>query len=262
MQANNSFGLAQLPLIHRLDPRTKLVWLLTVFIVVLLPERPEIVGLMTLLVLTGAIWARAWRELLRLKWLFSGLALFTIGLWSVLARGPTPLLWRISQESLAYGTATFLKLTTMMAAGLVLLATTRVEELFLGLVKLRLPYPVAFAFALALRWVPEIFATVARVKEAQTARGFMAETGPLRKRLQQHLPLLVPIFLLTLRRSQTMAWALESRGFQMGRERSYLLDLRLRSQDWVALALAAGTLFIFAAFHYRGIDRLPGLQLP
>ena len=41
----------------------------------------------------------------------------------------------MSRESLAFGMATFLKLATMMLAGLVLLATTRVEELFLGLVR-------------------------------------------------------------------------------------------------------------------------------
>ncbi len=261
MQENNG-PLTPATLIHRLDPRTKLVWLLVSFIIVLLPERPEVVGLGTLIVLAQMAWARAWRELARIRWLLVGLAVFSIGLWSLMARGPTPLIWRISQESLAFGAATFLKLATMMAAGLVLLAATRIEELFLGLVKLRLPYPVAFAFALALRWVPEIFATAQRVKEAQAVRGLELETGTPWIRLKRHLPLLVPIFLLTLRRSQAMAWALESRGFQMSRERTYLLDLRLAARDWLALALAAGVLSLFAALHYWGFDRIPGLVLP
>jgi hypothetical protein len=46
----------------------------------------------------------------------------------------------------------------MRVAGLTLQATTPVEELFVELARLRLPYPMAFA--LALRWVPETFATV------------------------------------------------------------------------------------------------------
>jgi energy-coupling factor transport system permease protein len=261
MQENNG-TLGPATLIHRLDPRIKLVWLLVSFVIVLLPERPEVVGLGSLLVLLQVAWARAWRELARIRWLLLGLAVFSIGLWSLMARGPTPLIWRVSQESLAFGAATFLKLATMMAAGLVLLATTRVEELFLGLVKLRLPYPVAFAFALALRWVPEIFATAQRVKEAQAVRGLKMETGPPWTRLKRHLPLLVPIFLLTLRRSQAMAWALESRGFQMSRERTYLLDLRLAARDWLALGLAAVALLVFAALHYWGFDRISGLVLP
>lgn len=262
MQENNAPSGPPATLIHRLDPRTKLAWLLTVFVVVLLPERPEIVALAGLLVAVQVSLARAWRELARIRWLLLCLALFSIGLWSVLARGPTPLLWRLSRESLAYGVATFLKLATMMAAGLVLLATTRVEELFLGLVKLRLPNPVAFAFALALRWVPEIFATALRVREAQTVRGLAVETGPPWIRLKQQLPLLVPIFLLTLRRSQTMAWALESRGFQMSPGRTFLLELHLAARDWLALALAVAVLVFFSVLHYLGLDRLPGLVLP
>jgi energy-coupling factor transport system permease protein len=157
--------------VHCLDPRTKLALLVVSFIMVLLPQRPEVVALAALLVLGHLALARAWGELLRIRWLLLTLALFSLGVWSWLAQGPSLLIWRVSTESLAYGVATFLKLATMMVAGLVLLTTTPVEELFLGLVKLRLPYPGAFAFALALRWVPEIFATARRVKEAQEARG-------------------------------------------------------------------------------------------
>jgi hypothetical protein len=71
-----------------------------------------------------------------------------------MAQGPARLFWRISPEFLAFGAANFLKLGTMMVAGLTLLAPTLAEELFLGLVKFRFPYPGAFAFALALRWCP------------------------------------------------------------------------------------------------------------
>jgi energy-coupling factor transport system permease protein len=149
----------------------------------------------------------------------------------------------------------------MMVAGLVLLATTSVEELFRGLVKLRLPYAGAFAFALALRWVPEIYATALRVKEAQEARGLDLTGGAPWTRLKNHLPLLVPIFLLTLRRSQTMAWALEARGFQMSPRRSYLLELRLAPRDGFALALAAAWVGLFLALHLLHCDSIPGLKL-
>ncbi|HZE22258.1 MAG TPA: energy-coupling factor transporter transmembrane component T, partial [Desulfobaccales bacterium] len=216
MQGNNFLGVHPAPtLIHRLDPRTKLFLLAASFVVVLLPESPQVVVLATLAVLGHVTLARAWRALVPIRWLLVALALFSLGVWSWMAQGPNLLFWRVSWESLAFGAANFLKLGTMMVAGLTLLATTPVEELFLGLVKLRLPYPAAFAFALALRWVPEVFATALQVKEAQAARGLHWEGGNPLDRLKRHLPLLAPIFLLTLRRSQAMAWALEARGFQM-----------------------------------------------
>jgi energy-coupling factor transport system permease protein len=247
--------------IHRLDPRTKLALLAAGFIMVLLPQRPQVVGLATLLVLAHLSLARAWRAVLPVRWLLLALALFSLGTWSWLAQGPHLLWWRVSWEALAFGAANFLKLGTMMVAGLVLLATTPVEELFLGLVRLHLPYAGAFAFVLALRWVPEIFATALRVKEAQEARGLKWEAGGLRQRLRRHLPLLAPIFLLTLRRSQTMAWALEARGFQMSARRTYLREIRMAPRDWLALGVAALLLAGFVALHLEGWDQIPGLKL-
>lgn len=254
-------GFSGATVVHRLDPRTKLALLLASFAMALLPERPAVAGLAASLVLVHLALARAWGELVRCRWLLLALALFSVTVWSLLAQGPTPLFWRVSRESLAFGTATFLKLATMMLAGLVLLATTRVEELFLGLVRFRLPYPVAFAFALALRWVPEVYQTALQVKEAQEVRGLAWEEGGPWTRLKRYLPLLVPIFLLTLRRTQTMAWALEGRGFQAQRQRTYLLEIRMAPRDWLALGLAAGLLGGFVALHLYGWDRIPGLKL-
>ena len=226
---------------------------------VLLPQSPLIVALAALLVLGHVTLARSWRAQAPIRWLLVMLALFTVGIWSVMAHGPTHLFWRISTESLAFGVANFLKLATMMAAGLTLLATTPTEELFLGLVKFRLPYAGAFAFSLALRWVPEVFATALRVKEAQAARGLSWEGGNPLDRLKRHLPLLAPIFLLTLRRSQSMAWALESRGFQMSPRRTYLLETHFPWRDILALVLAAVLLAGFITLRVLHADRIPGL---
>jgi energy-coupling factor transport system permease protein len=262
MQGNN-FPAADpdLTQIHRLDPRTKLFLLGASFVMVLLPESPQVVVLATLVVLAHLTLARAWRALIPIRWLLVALALFSLGVWSWMAHGPHLLFWRVSRESLAFGAANFLKLGTMMVAGLTLLATTPVEELFLGLVKLRLPYPAAFAFALALRWVPEVFATAMRVKEAQAARGLSWERGNPLDRLKRHLPLLAPIFLLTLRRSQAMAWALEARGFQMSPRRTYLLELNLAARDWLALGVAGLLLVGFIILHLLQWDRIPGLTI-
>jgi energy-coupling factor transport system permease protein len=247
--------------VRRLDPRTKLGLLLASFVMVLLPESPQVVALGTLVVLGYVALARSWRALRPIRWLLAPLAIFSLGIWSFLAHGPTPLVWGVSRESLAFGAANFLKLATMMVAGLTLLATTPPEELFIGLVKLRLPYPGAFAFALALRWVPEVFATAMRVKEAQAARGLGWEQGNPLDRLKRHLPLLAPIFLLTLRRSQAMAWALEARGFQMSPRRTYLLDTQMAARDWLALAVAGLLLAGVMTLHLLGWDRIPGLRL-
>jgi len=262
MQGNKFSGAPPaLTWVARLDPRTKLGLLLASFGLVLLPESPQVVVLAALVVLGHVTLAGTWRDLRPIRWLLVPLAIFSLGVWSFLAHGPTLLFWGVSRESLAFGAANFLKLATMMVAGLTLLATTPPEELFLGLVKLRLPYPGAFAFALALHWVPEVFATAMRVKEAQEARGLSWEQGNPLDRLKRHLPLLAPIFLLTLRRSQAMAWALEARGFNMSPPRTYLLEVHMAARDWLALAVAGILLAGAITLHLLGWDRIPGLRV-
>jgi energy-coupling factor transport system permease protein len=262
MQGNKFSGAPPaLTWVARLDPRTKLGLLLASFGLVLLPESPQVVVLAALVVLGHVTLAGTWRDLRPIRWLLVPLAIFSLGVWSFLAHGPTLLFWGVSRESLAFGAANFLKLATMMVAGLTLLATTPPEELFVGLVKLRLPYPGAFAFALALRWVPEVFATAMRVKEAQEARGLSWEQGNPLDRLKRYLPLLAPIFLLTLRRSQAMAWALEARGFQMSPRRTYLLEVHMAARDWLALAVAGLLLAGAITLHLLGWDRIPGLRV-
>jgi len=262
MQGNKFSGAPPaLTWVARLDPRTKLGLLLASFGLVLLPESPQVVVLAALVVLGHVTLAGTWRDLRPIRWLLVPLAIFSLGVWSFLAHGPTLLFWGVSRESLAFGAANFLKLATMMVAGLTLLATTPPEELFVGLVKLRLPYPGAFAFALALRWVPEVFATAMRVKEAQEARGLSWEQGNPLDRLKRYSPLLAPIFLLTLRRSQAMAWALEARGFQMSPRRTYLLEVHMAARDWLALAVAGLLLAGAITLHLLGWDGIPGLRV-
>ena len=84
------------------------------FVMVLLPESPQVVALATLVVLGYVTLARSWRALRPIRRLLVPLAIFSLGVWSFLAHGPTLLFWRVSREALAFGAANFLKLATMM----------------------------------------------------------------------------------------------------------------------------------------------------
>ena len=84
-------------------------------------------------------------------WLLSLLILaFSVLIWAFYARGKTPLLGRVTVESLQYGIANALRIEAILVSGLVFLSTTRNEELALGLIRLRMPYTVSFALSTAL----------------------------------------------------------------------------------------------------------------
>lgn len=238
--------------VHRLDPRTKIFLLLGSFVAAVLFHQPgRLFAILVVLLLYGAI-GRALENLRRIWFLLLSIAIVSIVSWSLFARGSTPLFWRLTREGLFYGIGAAIKIDSMIISGLILLSTTKTEEIVLGLIRLRVPYQAAFAFSLAIRMVPTIIGTAVTVAEAQRARGLDLESGGPLARLRKHIPLLVPIFLHTLRNTDQLAKALESRGFGARRERSSYLEIGFHAADIVALALGGIILAGFFLVRFIG----------
>ena len=238
--------------VHRLDPRTKIFLLLGSFVAAVLFFHPRPLGvLLAVLLLYGAA-GRVLGNLRRIWLLLVSIAIVSIVSWSIFTRGTTPLFWRVTWEGLRYGFGAAIKIDGMIISGLIFLSTTRTEEIVLGLIRLRVPYQAAFAFSLAIRMVPTIIGTAVTVTEAQRSRGLDLESGGPLARLREHIPLLVPIFLQTLRNTDQLARALESRGFGARRERTSYLEIGFHASDVVALSLGALILAIFIAVRFTG----------
>jgi energy-coupling factor transport system permease protein len=238
--------------VHRLDPRTKIFLLLGSFVAAVLFTQPgPLSALLAVLLLYGAI-GKALENLRRIWFLLLSIAMLSIVSWSLFAGGSTPLFWRLTREGLLYGIGAAIKIDSMIISGLILLSTTKTEEIVLGLIRLRVPYQAAFAFSLAIRMVPTIIGTAVTVTEAQRSRGLDLESGGPLARLRKHIPLLVPIFLHTLRNTDQLAKALESRGFGARRERSSYLEIGFHAADIVALALGGIILAGFCLVRFRG----------
>jgi energy-coupling factor transport system permease protein len=227
--------------IHRLDSRAKVFGLAAIFALLLCFNHPAYVAGPAAAVLALAAAARALPNLWRLRALFLILFLFSAALWPVFTRGQTeiarlgPLV--LTRESLLYGLAVGLRLDAMVAAGLVFLSTTRVEEFTAALRRLGLPYPVSFAFSLAFRFVPTFVDAAYTIIQAQQSRGLDLESGGTLTRIRRHVPLLVPAVIGAVRSTDVLAMALESRGFGASTPRTDYLQLRARPVDFVVLAL-------------------------
>jgi energy-coupling factor transport system permease protein len=238
--------------VHRLDPRTKIFLLLGSFVAAVLFSQPgPLSTLLGVLLLYGAV-GKALGNLRRIWFLLVSITLISIVSWSIFARGATPLFWRVTWEGLGYGIGAAIKIDSMIISGLIFLSTTRTEEMVLGLIRLRVPYQAAFAFSLAIRMVPTIIGTAVTVTEAQRSRGLDLESGGPLARLRKHIPLLVPIFLQTLRNTDQLAKALESRGFGARRERTSYLEIGFHAADVLALSLGGMILAAFFVVRFAG----------
>lgn len=250
--------------IHRLDPRAKMAALASFFVIALAFNHPAYAAGGWGAVLAAAAASRTLSNIRRIRGLLLLLFIFAAVLWPLFVKGPTPLLrlgpLAVSRESALYGLAVGLRLSAMVAAGMVFMATTMVEEFAHGLRRLGLPYAVSFALAAAVRLVPTFLGSSASVVEAQKSRGLDLEAGNLLARLRKHLPVLVPVFVTAIRSADLTAMALESKGFGAHHRRSYYLELRMRAADWMCVALAAGAaaVAVYARLHGCG-EVLPRL---
>jgi energy-coupling factor transport system permease protein len=242
--------------IHRLDPRTRLLGFVGLLAVFVLAGRPAVVGL-ALVVTVGLIaLARVpLRFALRGLWLLlpwlSVIAVMQIAFGVGDAPG-CPALWAWGPFRLTLCTLQFALLTLLRFAGLALLVglftwTSPIPELVRGLEALAAPldrlglpaHELAMVGVIALRFVPTMALELERLQKAQVARGADLGRGRLGfvQRVRRTLPLVVPLFVIALRRAERLAEAMEARAYGGGRGRGRYTRLHFRAMDWLALGL-------------------------
>jgi len=222
--------------VHRLDPRTKVMGMLILFIVCLCFNHPIYMVVISLGIIIIAISARALINFWRIRYILFLLVAFSTLLWPFFVRGSTPF-WNwgpfhLSRESLLYSVAIGLRLASFVSIGLILLSTTRNEELTNGLIRMGVPYPVAFAFSTALRLVPTFAGAGATIIQAQMSRGLDLEGGSIFSRIGKFIPQAVPLFLYAIRHTNLLAMALESRGFSPDSKRTFYYEPQMRRIDY------------------------------
>jgi energy-coupling factor transport system permease protein len=235
--------------VHRLDPRTKMFILAGAFVLAFLFVNP----LYQLVILAGVLVygyvARSLVNLKRIRFILVMIALVTVVLWTLFGSGETPLFLFVEWESLLYGIGTAMRIDLTIIAGMIFLSTTRNEEMATGLVRLGIPYRFAFAVSTALRLVPTIAATASTIVQAQRSRGLDLESGSFIQRVRKYVPLLVPVFVSTIRSTNTFSMALESKGFGASSARSYFLRIAVLRRD--VLVMVAGAALVAAAVALR-----------
>jgi energy-coupling factor transport system permease protein len=239
--------------VHRLHPLSKILGVAVFFVAVFSLEQPlSILPFTALLALTAAL-GRTGESLVRLRALVVAVPLATFTIWVLFYNRGTPLValgpLRVSRESLLFGAGMGLKLLSFLLLSVVLLATTRVEELTIAFAMLGVPYRVGFALTLAFRLVPVFVDATGTVLQAQRLRSLDEGDRGRLERLRRAAPVVIPVFMGALRRADQMAIALELRGFSLPGKRSGILHLEWTWRDGVAIAIELAALW--AAFTLR-----------
>ena len=149
-----------------------------------------------------------------------------------------------------------LKLESFLAASVLFLSITRVEEFTEALRALGMPYRMSFAIAMAFRLVPLFLTSALSVVAAQRARGLDFSRGGVLARLARYVPVVVPVFMGALRRADAMAMALETRGFGRQARRTSFARSRFTARDAVVTALLFAVVGCYLWAWAHGYGRL------
>ena len=251
--------------IHRLDPRTKLIGVLLYIIALFTAKWFVSYGL--LLVFLGAC-VRLSRVGLRA--LLRGLkpVLFILAFTAVLNLFYTPgreifRWWILTVTVEGIFTAFFMMLRiTMLIAGTFLLTYTTspivltdgLESLLNPLKKLHVPvHELAMMMSIALRFIPTLIEETDKIMSAQKARGADFESGNLVQKARALLPILVPLFISAFRRADELATAMECRCYHGGEGRTKLHILRYQRRDYLAFGVLLAVLAATAALGWFGL---------
>jgi energy-coupling factor transport system permease protein len=246
--------------IHRLDPRTKIFILLTVFVTVLYFQHPLWVLPISLLVVLEGYVSHTLVNLRRISYLMIILTISSLVLWSIFAQGVTPFFWFVEKEAFLFAINRAMVMLTLITAGMVFLSTTRTEEFVLGMIRLGLPYRVGFAISTAFRMVPTIFASVGIIAQAQRSRGLDLDSGSFIERIRKYTPLLVPVFVSTIRGTNVFGMALEAKGFGARAKRTNFLNPSFHTGDYLIMAFLVLLLIVTTYLRIAGYGTIPGLS--
>ncbi len=244
--------------VHRLHPVTKIVALPLLFGAALRLDdlAPLVVAALVVLVVAAA--SRSLDAVAGMGSLLVTLFVATTLVWGLFDPARGLVHGHADRAGVEHAAALGLRLSAMVALGIVFLATTRVEDFAYGLRSLGLPYRVAFALTLAFRLVPTFVASGRAVAEAQRARGLDLDHGGPVSRMRRYIPLLVPMFLTAVRRADRLAAALETRGFGSGEGRTDLIEHRFAARDVAAVALVA--LLVVLAWRGGALVSVEGIR--
>ncbi|MCR5739620.1 MAG: energy-coupling factor transporter transmembrane protein EcfT [Lachnospiraceae bacterium] len=246
--------------IHRLDPRVKLLGTILFFVSLFCFKNPfgyaaAIIFLAAVIIMSRvpfSFMVKGMRAIVILM-------LITVLINLFVTQGDVVFsFWKlkITKQGIIMAAQLALRITLLIIGSSIMTLTTTPNHLTDGLERamrflkvIKVPvHEIAMMMSIALRFIPILLEETDRIMKAQLARGADLESGNLFKRVKAMVPILVPLFVSAFRRAGDLANAMEARCYHGGEGRTKMKPLKYSTRDAIAyLILAAymvGSIFV------------------
>ncbi len=243
---------------HKLDARTKLLWLIMMIVLIFVANNLLAIGLMLFMTILSVLLTKV-----PVKLYFKGLKAIWIiliisaalNIFYVKGEGEPLVSWwkiEIYVEGIRQFIIISLRLVSLIICSSVLSFTTSPTSLTGAIEWILSPlkifgvkvHELSMMMTIALRFVPTLLEETEKIMSAQKARGADLDTGGLLKKAKALIPVLIPLFVSSYRRAFDLATAMECRCYTGDGSRTKLNVPKFRFIDFL---MFIGGLILIAA---------------
>ena len=232
--------------IHKLDPRTKIILSVLFIITVFLANNPLTLIFLSIITVLMIVLSRISAKVIfkSIKPLVFILA-FTAVLNLFLTKGvgePLVEIWviRIYEEGIVRASFMFVRVIIFILSSTVLLTYTTspisltdgIESRLSPLKKIKVTvHSFAMMMSIALRFIPILVEETEKIMNAQKSRGADFSSGGIIKRAKALIPILIPLLASSFNRADELATAMECRCYRGDKNRTKLVKLEYKARD-------------------------------
>ena len=243
-------------IIHKLDPRVKIVLVLALVVMLFIADTFLAYAVTTALILVVILLSKVpfvfvlkglkpilyilvFTSLLNI-FLTDGTIVYKLGFLKITYEGLVLAATMVARLILLVAATSILTLTTSP-----IMLTGAIEKLLSPLKVFKFPaHEIAMMMTIALRFIPTLLEETEKLMKAQSARGTDFMSGGIFQKIKAMVPILVPLFINSLKRADELALAMECRCYRGGDMRTSLKTLKITSRDFVAM----GVFLVYIAF--------------
>ena len=154
--------------------------------------------------------------------------------------------YSITFETIFYCITLSLKYIAIMPITILFIFTTHPSNFASSLNRIGVPYRVAYAVSIALRYIPDVKAEVDNIINAQEARGVAFRKGDagIFTRLRNYATVMVPLLLSSFNRIEVVSNAMDLRGFGKNRKRTWYHRKKYTAADITFAGISVVTLAV------------------
>ncbi len=240
-------------ILHRADPRTKILMTILYMVAVMFIKTFAGYGVAVVFLIVAVLASRIpVKYVLRSIRPLLFIILFTVILNMFFYKGET-LLWawgiiHIYREGIIFAVKMALRIMILVTGASLLTFTTSSIALTDGLERLMSPlrvihfpaHDIAMMMSIALRFIPTFSEETDRIMKAQSSRGADFDTGKFIEKIRSFIPVIIPLIISAFRRAEDLAVAMESRCYRGGDGRTRFRVLKFSWNDIVVAVAVVG----------------------